>query len=319
MFSTNKTFITFPLSGTETLDTGITRVDFIQGKATLPNGSIISLGNRSTQIKPLRSIFFNNDIDINVEINFRNKIIFSGLIPAGHFTIKDIYYDLIVITTSESTELSLIGSHFIDCIESEIIPYLIPSKTDGIVLLSHQAIVHNNSIVGSPLDVLNYSSMNILLFHSSIQAVTNTNPGIFVIQMSASGFGNEDWVSIYEFTATSSLAAREALLDTEPIGETDLRVSSISGFDDMDKVYIQDTGTLINSEWGLCKKVETNHIHLIDGLTYAKDSSDIIWNDADIQAHQLDLFTVTRVRVLFIHEGFAGADCHIKVMGITNN
>lgn len=319
MNSNTNSFVTFPIEGTQTVAAGTLRIDLISGKAILPDKTVIPLANRSTQIKPLQSIFFNIDNDINIEMSLHDEITYKGLIPAGHFTIKNVKYDLIIITTSTSTEIAITGSYKIDCIVTEIAPLTL-NKTDGIEIIAHQAITHPNSVVGSAIDVLDKSAIAILLFHASVQATTNTNPGVFLIQISGSSSGNEDWVTIQEYTATISLADREVITAIEPIGETILVVSSISGFDDKDKLYIQDTGTLLDSEWALCQRIVSgppNSINLVDGLTNAKDASDVIWNDADTWIYQVDLTTITRIRVLFIHEGFAGADCHIKVMGIT--
>ena len=84
-----------------------------------------------------------------------------------------------------------------------------------------------------------------------------------------------------------------------------------------DTLYIQDAGVVANGEWGRCREIVTDTtIDLVDGLTTEKDSADVIWNDADIFNCQLDLTAVGRVRVVFQHEGAAGANCHIKAMAI---
>lgn len=316
-------FVTFPIEGTQTVTTGILRLDFILGKAVLPNKIVVPLANRSTQIKPLQSVFFNTNYDINVEMSFHDEITYKGLIPAGHFTIKNVKYDLIIITTSTSTKLAITGSYKIDCIVTEIAPLMNLTKMDGIGILDHQAVNHPGSVVGSAIDVSTLSEITILLFHGAVEAVVNTDPGIFLIQMSGSSSGNEDWATLYTFTATISNADHEAITANEPIGEKVMTVSSISGFDELDVLYVQDTGIVIDSEWALCQKiidtVPVKSIDLVDGLTNAKDASDIIWNDAKVWTRQIDLTTITRIRVLFVHEGFAGANCHIKVLGITRD
>ncbi len=105
----------------------------------------------------------------------------------------------------------------------------------------------------------------------------------------------------------------------EPIGETVLAVAATAGFVALDKLYIQDTVTVVNSEWALCQEIVLNtSINLVDGLTNAKDGADIIRNDADIWTFVLDVSSSKRIRVLFIHEGTAGADCHIKGLMTTS-
>jgi len=172
-------------------------------------------------------------------------------------------------------------------------------------------------VVGSALDVSTKLGLTLALFHGSVEAVANTNPGKFLVQISGAASGNEDWVTVYTFDATISTADTEAMTATEPIGETALAVAATAGFAANDILYIQDTGTLANSEWGRCREIVTDTtINLVDGLTNAKDSSDIIKNDADMFTCQLDLTAVARARVVFQHEGTAGANCHIKAMAI---
>jgi len=183
------------------------------------------------------------------------------------------------------------------------------------VVLAHQAVTHPATVVGSALDVSTKLGMTLLLFHASVEAAANTNPGKFLVQVSGATSGDEDWVTVYEYDATISTADTEAMTATEPIGEKALSVVSTAGFVSGDKLYIQDAGTLADSEWGLCREITgTPTIDLVDGLTNQKDSSDVIWNDADIWYCSLDLTSISRVRVVFMHEGAAGANCHIKAM-----
>lgn len=191
------------------------------------------------------------------------------------------------------------------------------SKTADIVLLTHQAITHPGTVAGSTTTVTTDLAVTIVMFHVSVEATANTNSGSFLVQVSASASNNEDWVSIAEFKTTVSTAATEALTATEASGETVLAVASTTGFVAGDYVYIQDAGTLADSEWGRLQEIVTDtSLDLIDGLTTGKDSSDVAWNDADIFVFQLDLSAVTRYRVIFQHEGGTGANVHIKALGV---
>lgn len=182
------------------------------------------------------------------------------------------------------------------------------------VALAHQAVAHPATVVGSALDVSTKLAMTLLLFHASVEATANTNSGKFLVQVSGASSGTEDWITVYEFDATVSTADTEAMTATEPVGETDLAVSSITGFAANDLLYIQDAGTVGDGEWARCREVVASHIHLVDGLTNAKDSSDVIWNDADMWTCSLDLTAVARVRTIFQCEGAVGANCHIKAL-----
>lgn len=192
------------------------------------------------------------------------------------------------------------------------------SKTPDIEVLAHQAVTHPATVKGSVQDVSTKFAAKITLSHASVEATANTNPGKFIVQTSASASGDDDWEVACEFDATISTADTEAMTATEPSSETVLAVAATAGFAALDKLYIQDTGTLANSEWRICKEIVANtSIDLVDGLTAQKDSSDVIWNDADVFTAHIPLNAVTRLRVLFVHEGATGANCHIKGKMVT--
>ena len=194
------------------------------------------------------------------------------------------------------------------------------SKTQDIVVLAHQAVTHPATVVGSAQDVTTKFAATIYLYHASVEAAANTNPGKFLVQTTPAATGNDDWTTVYEFDATISTADTEALTAIEFAGESILLVAATAGFAALDKLYIQDTGALANSEWRICKEIVTDtSIDIIDGLTAAKDSTDVIWNDADLWTCQLDLTSVGRLRVVFMHEGAAGANVHIMALMSTGD
>ena len=194
------------------------------------------------------------------------------------------------------------------------------TKTQGTTILTHQAITHPGTAVGTTQDVSTKLSATIVCFHASVQATVNINPGSFLIQISASSSGNEDWATVAQFTAASAAAVLEDLTATEPAGEKVLAVVSTTGFVATDNVYIFDTGTLTNSEWAKLEQIVSNtSLDLIDGLTTGKDSADEVWTEAETFVAQLDLTAVGRLRVIFQHEGGTGADVHVKVIMVTGD
>lgn len=193
-------------------------------------------------------------------------------------------------------------------------------KTEDIELLTHQAVTHPATVVGSAQDVSEVLSATLLLFHASVEASANTNPGKFLVQVSGASEGNEDWITVYEFQATISTADTEAMTATEPAGETALAVAATAGFIANDILYIQDAGVVIDGEWGRCREIVTDTtIDLVDGLNKGKDSSDVIWNDADLFVCAIDVSAIGRLRIVFQHEGAAGVNCHVKGLMITGN
>jgi hypothetical protein len=106
---TVNTFVTFPITGKETLGIGTAVFDFLGGKVTLYNGTVKPLVNR-TKYKPVRSVYFNTNYDINVKLYYDDELQYSGLIPAGTFYLKNITVDQMDVTTTVSTLFMLIAS-----------------------------------------------------------------------------------------------------------------------------------------------------------------------------------------------------------------
>lgn len=196
-----------------------------------------------------------------------------------------------------------------------------PVKTDSVEVLAHQAATHPTTIKGSAIDCRTKFGALIFMYHGYVEAAADTNPGKFLVQVrpnAGDGTVTEDWKTVAEYVAQGTTPDDEALTATEPAGETVLAVASTTGFEPEDLVYIQDTGTLADSEWGKVQEKDTNvSITLIDGLTNGKDSSDLIFNDASKFTCYLDLSAVESFRVLWMHEGAAGANGHVKATAIT--
>ena len=191
-----------------------------------------------------------------------------------------------------------------------------PDKTPDSVVLAHQAATHPTTIVGSAISALTKRAVTIFMYHGYVEAAADTNPGKFKVQVRPNAGGgsvNEDWQTVAEFTAKGTTPDTEAMTATEPQGETTLAVADTTGFVAEDQLYIQDTTTVADSEWAECQEIVTNtSILLIDGLTNAKDSSDVIWNDASKFMCSLDLGTIESFRVIWSHEGATGANGHVK-------
>lgn len=196
-----------------------------------------------------------------------------------------------------------------------------PVKTDSVEVLAHQAATHPVTIVGSAIDCRTKRAAVVFLYHGYVEATADTNPGAFLVQVrpdAGDGSVLEHWITVAEFTAKGTTPDTEAMTATEPAGETVLACASTTGFAVRDLLYIQDTGTLADSEWAECKTFVANtSVNLIDGLTTQKDSSDVIWNDAAKFVCGLDLNGVESFRVVWTHEGATGANGHVKALAIT--
>jgi hypothetical protein len=181
--------------------------------------------------------------------------------------------------------------------------------------------VHPTTVVGSAINCATKRAAVLFLFHALVEAVANTNPGSFKIQVrpdDGAGTATEHWITVLELTSSPTTADTEAMTATEPIGETVMAVTSTTGFVAEDLLYIQDTTTLADSEWAECRSIAVNtSITLVDGLTVQKDSADVIWNDATKFVASLNLNGVESFRVVWSHEGTTGANGHVKGLAIT--
>ncbi len=198
-----------------------------------------------------------------------------------------------------------------------------PNKTDSVAVLAHQVATHPVTIVGSDIATLTKRSVTIFMYHGYVEAAADTNPGKFKVQIrpdAGDGSVDEHWITVAEFVVKGTTPDTEAMTATEPATETVLAVAATAGFAAEDLLYIQDAGTLADSEWGECQEIVTNtSIDLVDGLTTQKDSSDVIWNDASKFVCALDLNANESFRVIWSHEGGTGADGHVKALAITHD
>lgn len=197
-----------------------------------------------------------------------------------------------------------------------------PNKTDSVELLAHQAATHPAKIVGTPIDVSTKRAARVFLYHGYVESTADTNPGSFLVQLRydphASPGVLENWVTVVEVPAQGTTPDTEAMTATEPAAETTLAVASTTGFVAGDLLYIQDTGTLADSEWGRCDTIVTNtNIQLVDGLTNQKDSADVIWNDATVRSFMVDCSAAESLRVVWSHGGATGANGHVKAYAVT--
>lgn len=195
------------------------------------------------------------------------------------------------------------------------------TKTQGIEILTHAAVTHPGTVYGADQEVTTALGATIFMYAGFIEAAANTNPGSFIVQVSAASSGDEDWWDAGKFTiGETGTPADEALTATEASGETVLAVAATAGFAALDDIYILDAGVLAASEWAKIEQIVTNtSVDITDGLTTGKDSSDTIFGSAERFSMYLDLTAIGRLRVIFMHEGAAGANMHVKALMVTGD
>lgn len=191
------------------------------------------------------------------------------------------------------------------------------TKTER-VLLAHQAVTHPAFVAGTALDVSNFFSAKVIIYHAWIEATANDAGVRYLIQVNPVGSSTEDWATVVEYITNGDTAATEALTATEPAAETSLACASTTGFAVHDIIYLQDTTTLAASEWARLENVVTDtSLELMDGLTTQKDSADVAWGSAEIVDFDIDLAGVSELRIVAIHRETNGSNWHTKVLAVT--
>lgn len=192
------------------------------------------------------------------------------------------------------------------------------TKTAAVAVLAHTAITHPNYVIGSAQDVSTKLAATLHLFHSSVEATANTNPGSFYVQVSGKTSGDDSWTTAAQFTASVVTDNTEAVTGTEAAGATVIECASTTGYTAALGIYFKN-GTLANSEWGTIGSVVTNtSVTMIDAITNAQTGA-TMHNNSDVFICQLDLTAVVRLRVIFVHVGAVGADCDVKGLLVTGD
>lgn len=187
------------------------------------------------------------------------------------------------------------------------------TKTQDIVLLSHQLITHPASVVGSAIDVGDDLAAWIFIDHAYVETTANAIPAEFHILGTPFASGDEGWKTLVQFDTSTTLAETEALTATEPIAETVLAVASTSNLSVGQEIYVQDASVVADGEWHKIENIVSDtSVDLVHGLTVAKDSSDFIFNQAERFDAYLDLTALARIKVYYVNRAATGSNSHIR-------
>ena len=184
-----------------------------------------------------------------------------------------------------------------------------PSKTVGTSVLSHQLVTHPATVKSTAFDLSTKFQTSIFLDHAIVEDAVNTDPGRWLVQVSAQASGDDQWVTFEEVPIQETAApSNTTVTATEPQGEVDIAVAATAGFAARDVIYLWDDAGVGDSEWAIVQEVSGgNTITLVDGLTVAKDSSDVIYGSAQRDIVTIPAQSCARVRVLLMHEVAVGS------------
>jgi hypothetical protein len=189
-------------------------------------------------------------------------------------------------------------------------------------LLGHQALVNDAtaaglSLVGAEKDVRTNFSCTVHVYHALVEALAN-DPALeyhFQVRYSTGTGVDEDWITAWRFVTKTDAAILRDLTATEPADETVIAVSSdpTAIFLPGDYIYIEDTTTLLDSEWArVAIASAAPDVTLVDGLAVEKDSADDMWTGAEHFIGEFDLTGVSWVRMIVVGKDTGGADIHLK-------
>lgn len=184
-------------------------------------------------------------------------------------------------------------------------------------IISHQALTHPAMLEGTPVACATYLSGVITVKVANVETTANATGVMVWIQGSFETSGDDAWFDLVTFDGTTTAAETEAMTATEPVAEVTLAVASTTNLTVGDWIYVQDTGTLANSEWHKIVKVTTNtSITIAYGLANEKDNADVIWTEADVFSAYINCEGLKRVNVLVVHEAATGSNLEVLAEGV---
>jgi hypothetical protein len=185
-------------------------------------------------------------------------------------------------------------------------------------IISHQALTHPGMLEGTPVACATYLSGVITVRVANVETTANATGVSVIIQGSFETSGDAAWFDLLPpFVGTTTAAETEAMTATEPAEETVLACASTTNFVVGDWIYVQDAGTLANSEWHRVIRVVANtSVDIAYGLANEKDSSDVLWTEADIFTAYINCEGLKRVNVLVVHEAATGSNLHVLAEGV---
>lgn len=191
------------------------------------------------------------------------------------------------------------------------------TKTVGTSVLALQSVAASSVLLSSAVDV-STKLAGTLFIHFGRRAATAAGAGVNIrIEASAKSSGDGFWFPLAIFTTAFAASETEAVSGTVSSGANVITVASTTNLTIGDVIYI-DNGTIANSEWGRIKSIVSNtSVTIEDNLVNAQTSSNI-YDLAEMYVCQLDLTSITRIRVVADGASFTQAFA-IEVLMVTGD
>ena len=172
--------------------------------------------------------------------------------------------------------------------------YSVLKKTD--IIQDWVAVAQNTIAKSTEYDLTN-TLESVLHLQAALDTTTAHTGTKFIVQVSGSMSGNEDWQDHVEFVALIGTAATD-LIEDNPLaaGSTDITLTGHALTVEGIWLFIEDS-TLINSELVFESSQTTNEIVVLDGITNAHAQSTAIFNVAMVQNISIPV-SANRLRII---------------------
>ena len=158
--------------------------------------------------------------------------------------------------------------------------------------------VAQNTFVKSEVIGLREVSRHIMHIQAALDTTTAHTGTKFIVEISGSYEGDEDWYPLTEFVALIGQAATDAIEDAPlAAGSTVIALTGHTSFIVLGRQRLIKDATLANSEIVRQSATATNAITILDGTTNAHVATTPMWNTAMTQNVQIPSSAI-RARLL---------------------
>ena len=207
--------------------------------------------------------------------------------------------------------------------------FTLQAQTKTQAVLQDWTLLAQNTVVKTTneIDVSGMFSLALYIQHAITTSGTAQDDGVFIVQSASTpGSLNEDWAEMFRIPMITGTPNSEALVDTEPAGETLMNnlVSTTGQYtnDGSRWMFILDN-TIASSEMIYVIDASANQsITLLDGIANEHTSADVIFDFAHSGAYFVDVYQKDRIRVIIdnsLDNGGTTVHFRISYEGTTAN
>ncbi len=155
-------------------------------------------------------------------------------------------------------------------------------------------------IASTVLSVVGVKQATFFIDHARGSTVNFAGSGTqYLLQASEKATGNDGWRTLAAFSADSAACSSALSSGAIAIAATTIVILSGTAFVANDLVFVADTTAATASEWTRVVSVTgTASFKILDGITNAHASTEVLYNKAENWAVTVDCSALTRARVV---------------------